>query len=97
MSSTSYRLNSTSGQASALGTISSAGYVIDSGFWHTMLHLVVGDINGDGHVDLEDVISVLQVVTGQSITTVAKQADMNGNGKIEMVEALMLLKKLSDL
>lgn len=54
-------------QSSALGNLSSVSYFANTGFWYTLLLTVgIGDVNEDGSVDLEDVITALQVVTGQS-------------------------------
>lgn len=94
MSSANFSLTATLGQSSPLGETSSTSFNLDSGFWNTLLHTMVGDVNGDGDIDLEDVITALQVTTGQSPATIMQQADMDGDGKIGIVEALMLLKQL---
>lgn len=96
MSSTNYHLISTSGQSSPLGSTSSGGYIINSGFWYTMLLGTIGDVNGDGDVNLEDVIAALQIVTGQFPATIIKEADANGDGKIGLSEALYILRKLGE-
>ena len=97
MSSTNYHLVSTSGQSGSLGSTTSEGYRIDSGFWYTMLLDTIGDINDDGDVNLEDVIAALQVVTGQSPATIIKEADADGDGKIGLSEAIIILRKLGGL
>jgi len=96
MSSTNYHLMSTIGQSSSIGNSSSTNHHIDAGFWYTMLLNSVGDVNGDGLVNLEDVIAALQAVTGQSPITIFKEADADGDGKIGLVEALHILRKLSE-
>lgn len=93
MSSTNFNLTATLGQSSSLGETSSASFNLDSGFWHTLLHTMIGDVNGDGDIDLEDVITALQVTTGQSPATIMKQADMDGDGKIGLIEAIAILNK----
>ena len=94
MSSASYVLMATVGQESTPGNSSSASYSIDSGFWYTVLLKTIGDVNGDGYVNLEDVIAALQIVTGQSPAAIMKEADTDGDGKIGLSEALHILRKL---
>lgn len=97
MFSTNYSLLSTISQSTPPGDISSTNYGIQSGFWYTMLLDTVGDVNGDGVVNLEDVIAALQVVTGQSPATIIKEADADGDGKIGLSEALHILRKLGGI
>ena len=97
MSSTNFHSASTLGQPSALGETSSLSYIAATGFWHTLLLRIVGDTNGDGAVDLKDVITTLQVVTGQTPETIRKVADADGDGRIGLGEAIMILRKLSIL
>lgn len=82
MPSENYQLVSTSGQPTPTGNNSSAGFILDAGFWYTMLVTAVGDVYDIGAVNLEDVIAALQVVTGQSTTTIVTEADTDGDGKI---------------
>ena len=96
MSSTNYRLVGTLGQPTPIGNSSSTNYGLDAGFWYTMLIDTVGDVNGDGTVNLEDVIAALQVVTGQSLGSVIKEADADGDGKIGLSEALHILRRLGE-
>lgn len=96
MSSASFSLTSTTGQSSPLGTISSTSFTLDTGFWNTLLLAIIGDVNGDGDVDLQDVITALQITTGQSPATVFKNADADGDGKIGLSETLHILRKLGE-
>ena len=81
MSSPSYGLRSTLGQSSPLGSLMSASYQIDQGFWFTLLlTIAVGDVNGDGIVNLGDVITALQVVAGQAPETIIQKADTTVTG-----------------
>ncbi|MBF0449643.1 MAG: tandem-95 repeat protein [Candidatus Magnetomorum sp.] len=54
-----------------------------------------GDLNFDKHLDLIDVIQALQVMTGISEINALyplKQADVNGDGRIDGVEVLFILQ-----
>lgn len=97
MSSQNYSLVSTLGQPTPLGQSSSTSFALEPGFWPTLLSLVVGDVNGDGSVDLKDVIAALQVVTGQTAATVFKEADADGDGRIGLGEAIKILRQLDEL
>lgn len=96
MSSANFSMLSTLGQPSALGSGSSTGYISYSGFLYTLLLTIsMGDVNGDGSVNLKDVISALRVVTGQTVTSIYLEADADGDGHIGTAEAIMALRKLS--
>ncbi len=97
MSSSSFSMVSTLGQPTVLGNSSSANYSSYPGFWYTLLAIAVGDINGDGSVDLQDVIAVLQIMTGQTVESVFLQADADGDGRIGVAEAIMILRKVGNL
>lgn len=98
MSSTNFGMVSTLGQPTVLGDGPSINYRSYPGFLQTLLLATVkGDVNGDGVVNLEDVIAALQVVTGQTPETIVPQADGDGDGRIGVAEASMVLRKLSDL
>ena len=97
MTSSSFTMVSTLGQPTVLGNGSSTSYNSYPGFWYTLFTIALGDINGDGTVNLEDVISALQVVTGQTVESVFLQADVNGDGGIGVAEAIMILRKVGNL
>ena len=97
MSSTNHILVSTLGQPTSIGKSSSINYGLDAGFLYTILLDTVGDVNGDGVVNLKDVIAALQVVTGQSPVTIIEEADADGDGKIGVGEAIMILKRLGGI
>ncbi len=97
MSSTNHILVSTLGQPTSIGNSSSNNYGLDAGFLYTILLDTVGDVNGDGVVNLKDVIAALQVVTGQSPVTIIEEADADGDGKIGVGEAIMILKRLGGI
>lgn len=95
VSSASYGLISTLGQSSPLGGCSSAGFIASSGFWFTLSQVGLADINGDGDVGLEDLILALQIATGQAAGPVFVEADMDGDGRISIVEGIIILRQLS--
>ena len=95
MSSDNFSMISTLGQPTVLGKGSSASYNSYPGFWYTfLLTIAVGDVNGDGAVNLEDVIMTLQIVTGQTVESIYLEADADGDGRIGVAEAIMILRKL---
>lgn len=94
MLSGSYTMQATLGQSSPVGTSSSSTYSNHAGLWHFLVTL--GDVNGDGKVDLIDVIRVLQVLTGQSPGQIYKQSDINGDGKLGAEELIYSLQKAAE-
>jgi hypothetical protein len=58
-----------------------------------------GDVTGDKHIDLMDVITVLRVITGLDTSTpiVINSADVNGDGKIGNEEVIWLFQRISGL
>ena len=95
MSSDNFSMISTLGQPTVLGKGSSTSYNSYPGFWYTfLLTIAVGDVNGDGAVNLEDVIKALQAVTGQTVESIYLEADADGDGRIGVAEAIMILRKL---
>ena len=98
MSSDNFIMMSTLGQPAGLGNSTSTGYILDAGYWYTiLLSLAVGDVNGDGTVNLHDVIAALQAVTGQTAETLYTEADADGDGRIGVAESIMILRKLGGL
>jgi hypothetical protein len=89
--SASYTMQYTLGQPSPVGPSSSATYANEAGFWHFLV--LLGDLNGDGKVDLVDVIRGLQILTGQDAGQVYQQADINGDGKVGLEELVYALEK----
>lgn len=54
-----------------------------------------GDSNGDGIIDLSDVQTFLQLVTGYARGSVTLYGDVNGDGKLGVEEAIYALKQSS--
>lgn len=57
--------------------------------------LLLGDVNGDKMVDLRDGVGALQIQAGGTLVSPRVEGDVNGDGKIGMVEALFILQKCS--
>ena len=64
---------------------------------------IVGDIDGDGSTDRTDAITVLQVITGQQpsekiqLNYADSNADVNGDGKLGLAEAVYIMRKLAGI
>ena len=57
-----------------------------------------GDVNGDDLVDLKDAIIAMQVLSGISPqSTILPAADVDGNGKIGMAEAIYVMQQAAGL
>ncbi len=54
----------------------------------------LGDVNGDGIVNLADAILVMRVTAGFNDVTVNLNADVNGDGKIGAEEVIYILKNI---
>ena len=53
-----------------------------------------GDINASGAVGFDDVFVGLRIFSHPSLTRVYKEADINGDGKIELSEVIHILKQV---
>lgn len=56
-----------------------------------------GDVNGDGIVDLADLVLTLQILAGGGAGNIAPAADVNGDGRIGLAEAEYVLQSASGL
>ena len=56
---------------------------------------IPGDINGDGNVDLMDIITGLKAMAGYSGISVNLDSDVNSDGKVGMPEVLFGIKTIS--
>lgn len=52
-----------------------------------------GDANGDERISLTDVIRILRYSTDSAVT-ISEEADMNRDGKIDLSDALLLIRKI---
>ncbi len=61
-------------------------------------HVETGDINRNMVIDLADAIVTLQICSGITPATFfMKEADINGDEKIGIEEAIYILQKISEL
>ncbi|CAN2043950.1 exported hypothetical protein [Candidatus Magnetomoraceae bacterium gMMP-13] len=59
---------------------------------------IPGDINVDNQIDLSDAVISLQICAGMPpLGFVSKSADVNGNGKIDLVEIIYILQRISGM
>ena len=56
---------------------------------------LAGDLNGDGILDIKDIIIALQVSCGMTPEKVKTEGDVNEDGKIGVDEAIFILWKIS--
>ena len=56
--------------------------------------ILVGDVNGDGRVNIKDYIKLQKYIMNNSIEIDLAMADLNSDGKINITDALLLKKAL---
>ena len=55
----------------------------------------LGDVNGDGTVDVSDVNIVLNIMLGlEQADTYNGRADLNGDGEIDLADVNMVINKM---
>ena len=59
--------------------------------------VIYGDVDGNGTVDIADVLTINQHLLGLDVTIHSKNADVDSNGKVNDADALNILKSLVDL
>lgn len=58
---------------------------------------MAGDVNGNGAVDMEDVILSLQIASAQEAADIELEGDVNGDGCIGLAEAILVLRRVAGL
>jgi len=56
---------------------------------------VPGDINGDGEIDIMDVIRQLKYVSDWNVEIIKENADVTGDGNVDIMDVIRLLKYVS--
>ncbi|HDR14687.1 MAG TPA: hypothetical protein ENN79_04210 [Desulfobacteraceae bacterium] len=95
MASENYVAGVTLGHTSGIGRSSSSSYDVQAGFWFSVL--MKGDVNGDGIIDLADLVLSFQLLAGMSPSDVHRGADVNADGKIGLAETVFILGKAAGL
>jgi hypothetical protein len=54
--------------------------------------IIPGDLNGDGHINLEDALWGLRVVINTSLNGTRLEADVNADGKIDLRDVIVILE-----
>ena len=76
-----FELEGTIGQHDAGQAMTGGGYSISGGFWTR--RVILGDINGDGVVDLLDVSPFIDIL---SSGTYVPEADVNEDGAVDLLD-----------
>ncbi len=59
---------------------------VTSSYATSVESLLIGDVNGDGVVDVADISAVISVMAGNPAGTTAARADVNGDGTIDVAD-----------
>ena len=59
--------------------------------------LLVGDVTGDGKVDIFDAIRLRRYISGEDVEVNQAQCDVNGNGAVDIFDLIRLQKMLSQV
>lgn len=60
---------------------------------YTAAARVAGDADGNGAVDMQDAILILQHGAGDSVAIITRNADVNGDGLVNIQDALILMQR----
>lgn len=97
-SSTSYESNTTLAQPSPIGNFHSANFSVYAGFWNCFaMNRLLGDITGDGNVDLEDAVTALKIVADIAVPEVRLGGDVNRDRRIGTTEAIYILQAVGEM
>jgi len=84
----------TLGQPFAIGVSSSAHYRNSAGFWYALIAVsgkqLLGDMNGDGVVDISDVILELRIAL--ALDPVEPCSNINGDTSVDISDVILTLR-----
>lgn len=91
-SSANYAIGFTLGQGQPVGLSSSPSFSSSWGFWtgDVALEPLPGDLNGDGQVDLEDILIVMADFGASPPSD--SRADANGDGRVGLLDLVTVAK-----
>jgi len=80
-----------------VGRLTSTTHQVNVGFLHNLIltFIQLGDINGDGAVDLKDIITGLHVLAGKNPAGTTHAGDVNSDNRIGLEEVLHDLEQVS--
>ena len=58
-------------------------------FYKGDLGLIMGDVNGDGHVDADDIIAIVNIMAGSD--DYMDKADVNGDGQVDIGDIIDII------
>lgn len=88
-----FQLNGGIGQHDAGQELMGATFTLTGGFWvMSASELILGDVNGDGEVNLLDVVPFVDAVT---TGTYIPEADINGDGVVNLLDVAPFIDLLS--
>ena len=55
---------------------------------------IAGDTNGDGNVNLVDVMTSIRYIAGTKTSSLRDSIDTNGDGKVNIIDAMLIIKHI---
>ena len=101
-----YALRYTDSEGKMIGTVTDPtveGFTFEkweqngNTFTAVLIPIVVpGDLSGEGTVDTADAVLLMQYLVGKDVAATLENADMNGDQKISVYDAVLLLRQISE-
>lgn len=60
-------------------------------YFQNIVEMVAGDVNGDGKVDVADIASIIDVMAGNTSSSLAAAADVNSDGATDVADISMVI------
>ena len=89
-----FQVNGTIGQHDAGNTMSGGSFTLSGGFWAggDFTDVLLGDVNGDGVVDLQDVAPFVDLLTSGEFLA---EADINQDGEVNLQDVAPFVELLT--